>query len=121
VDFVLGQGGRVGERLMDVFFLEVREFRDDLRRRHPVCDEIDDMRDGDPEAADRCPPGEDGRILRDAIERAFHDVARAPLYRTRWAPPSTEASQVGLYRRGHVDRDEAIGERTSRSIHAEGS
>ena len=53
MDFVLGQGGRVGEGLADVFLLEVRELGDDLRRRHPVCDEVDDMRDRDPQAADR--------------------------------------------------------------------
>ena len=87
VDFVLGQGGRVAKRLTDVFLLEVRELRDDLRRRHPVCDEVDDMRDRDPEAADRRPPGEDGRILRDAIERAFHNVPRVPLYRRRRGVP----------------------------------
>ena len=78
----------VAKRLTDVFLIEVRELRDDLRRRHPVCDEVDDMRDRDPQSADRRPPGEDGRVLRDAIERAFHSfltlhcsaaIDRAPL------------------------------------------
>jgi len=73
VDFVLGEGGRVGERLADVFLLEVRELHDHLRRRHPVCDEVDDMRDRNPQTTDRRPPGEDGRVLRDAIERFFHN------------------------------------------------
>ena len=50
-------------RLVNVLFLEVRQFGDDLRRRHPDCDEVDDMRDRDPQVADRGLPGEDRRVL----------------------------------------------------------
>jgi hypothetical protein len=76
-DFVLGQRGSVGERLADV---NVRKLGDDLRRRHPVCDEVDDVGNGDSQPADRRPPGEDGRVLRDAIKRAFHNVPGIPRF-----------------------------------------
>jgi hypothetical protein len=108
VDFVLRQRRRVGERLADVFLFEVRELRDDLRRCQPVCDEVDDVGDGDSQPADRCPPGEDGRVLRDAIERAFHNVPRIPLYRRIRANPCIDALELGLYQGRRVDGDEAI-------------
>jgi hypothetical protein len=95
VDFVLRQRGRVGEGLADVFLFEIRELRDDLRRCHPVCDEVDDVGNGDPQPADRRPPGEDGRVLRDAIERAFLNVPRIPLYRRIRANPFTGALELG--------------------------
>jgi len=50
---VASQSSSIGERLANVLFLEVREFSDDLRWRHPVCDEVDDMRDRAPQVADR--------------------------------------------------------------------
>ena len=87
MDFVLGQGGRVGQRLADVFLLEVRELGDDLRWRHPVCDEVDDVGNGDSQPADRRPPREDKGVLRDAIKRAFHNVPCVQFYRRRRAKP----------------------------------
>lgn len=74
MDFVLGEGSRVGERLANVFFLEVRQFCDDLRRRHPVGHEIDDVCNGDSQSADRCTTSEDIWVLRDAIEGSFHNT-----------------------------------------------
>ena len=38
---------RVVERLADVLFLEIGMLGDDLRWRHAVCDEVDDMGDRD--------------------------------------------------------------------------
>jgi len=76
MQFVASQGSSVAERLAIVLFLEVRQFSDDLRRRHSVCDEVDDMRDRDPQAADCSAPREDIRILCEAIGRAFHSLSQ---------------------------------------------
>ena len=72
--FVVGQDSRVREGLPDVFFLEVRQFRDDLRRRHAICDEVNDVCDGDSKATDRRSPSEYMRVLRNPIEGVCHDL-----------------------------------------------
>lgn len=59
---------RVAERLADVLFLQIGMLGDDLRWRHTVGDEIDHMGDRDPQAAQRCAPGEHVGIMRDSIE-----------------------------------------------------
>ena len=58
----------LAERLADVLFLEIWMLGDDLRRRHAVRDEIHDMGDRYPQAAQRRAPGEDIGVMRDAIE-----------------------------------------------------
>ena len=56
-----------------IFFLEIRQLRDDLSRRQPVCHEIHDVRHGDAQTPDCRAPSEDVRVLRDAIESLFHE------------------------------------------------
>lgn len=70
--FVLGEGSRIPERLPNVLFLEVRQFLHDLRWRHPVGDEIDDVCNGDAKPPNRRAAGEDLRIVGDAVERVRH-------------------------------------------------
>jgi hypothetical protein len=40
MNFVLRKGRRISECLPHVFFFEVGQFRDDLRGRHPIGDEV---------------------------------------------------------------------------------
>ena len=81
VELVVGQGGGVGECLSDVFFLEVRQVGDDLRRRHAVRDEIDDMRDRDAKTADCRTAGQHIRILRNSVKPSRHVHTIAPIAR----------------------------------------
>jgi len=44
VNFVPREGSSVGERLADIFLFEIRQFLDDLRRRHAVGHKINHVR-----------------------------------------------------------------------------
>jgi len=77
VQFVLSEGRGVCECLANIFFLEIRQFLDNLHRCHAIRDEVDDVRHGNPKAADRGSPGQNIWILRDAIERACHNIPPA--------------------------------------------
>jgi hypothetical protein len=68
MQLVLRQGSRVAQRLTDVFWLEIRKVGNDLRGGHVVREEVDDVRHGDPKAANRRAAAEDIRVLGDAIE-----------------------------------------------------
>ena len=70
--FILREGSSVGKRLTDVFFFEVRQFLDNLRRRHAVGNEVDDVGHRDAKTAEGGSSGQDLRVLRDAIERVRH-------------------------------------------------
>jgi len=72
VKFVLSERSRVGKRLPDIVLFEVWQFLDDLRWCHAVRDEVDNVRNRDAKAADRRAPGENIRVLRDAIECVHH-------------------------------------------------
>ena len=48
-EFVPGEGRGVGERLADVLEVEIGQVVGDLRRRDAVGDQVDDMRNGDPQ------------------------------------------------------------------------
>jgi hypothetical protein len=72
MDFILGEGGCVRERLADVLFFEVWKFRDYLGRCQTVCNQVDNVRYGDAKPADGGSPGQDIRVLGDAIERFRH-------------------------------------------------
>lgn len=52
VKFVVRQGGGVGECLPNVVLVQVRQFGNDLRRRHAVCDEVDNVGDRDTKTSD---------------------------------------------------------------------
>jgi len=86
VKLVVGQGGCVSERLSNILLLEVWQFRDNLRWRHTVRDEVDDMGDRDAKAADCCAPSQHARILRDAIELVRH-VSIMPPWLENGGPP----------------------------------
>jgi hypothetical protein len=73
VDLVLGQSSCVGERLSDVFLLEVREVRDDLRRRHAVGEEVNHVRHGDAKASDCGPTGQHIGILGNPVKGVRHN------------------------------------------------
>jgi hypothetical protein len=78
VKVVVGKGSSVSESLSDVGFFEIRQFSDDLRRRHAIRDQVDDVRDGNAQTADRGPPCEHIRVLRDAVECDCHDWPLTP-------------------------------------------
>ena len=65
-------GWIVGERLANIFLFEIRQFLDDLRWRHAVGHEVDDVRDRDAKAADGRPASQHVRVLRDSIEGIRH-------------------------------------------------
>jgi hypothetical protein len=72
VEFVPGEGSGVRESLADVFFVEVRQVGDDLRRRRAVGDEVHDVRNRNSQSADARLTRQHIRILRDPIERVLH-------------------------------------------------
>jgi plasmid stabilization system protein ParE len=78
VDLITGQGGCVGECLTDVVLLEIRQIDEDLRRRHAVGDEVDDVRHRDAQTAD-CGAAAKGRSAafsaRGATKRAARTLA----------------------------------------------
>jgi hypothetical protein len=78
VQLVVSKGGGVSECLSNVGFFEIRQFSDDLRRRHAIRDQVDDVRDGNAKTADRGPPCENIRVLRDAVECDCHDLCLTP-------------------------------------------
>jgi hypothetical protein len=73
VELIFGENGGVRERLTDVLYFEVRKVSHNFGRRHTVRHEIDDMGDGNAEAADGCAPGQNVRVLGDAIEGVRHE------------------------------------------------
>jgi hypothetical protein len=77
MQFILGEGGSVGERLADILNVEVRKFLDDLCGRHAIGDEVDDVRHGNPKPSNGGAPGQDVWNVRDAIVGARHDVLDA--------------------------------------------
>jgi hypothetical protein len=68
VHFVVSERGRVGKCLPNVLFFQIRQLVDNLRRRHAIRDQIQDMCDRDAKAADGRSPSQDVGILRDSIE-----------------------------------------------------
>ena len=95
VKLVLGKSRGVRQCLPNVFFFEVRQVGDDLRGRHAVGDEVDDVGDGDAKAADCGSAGQNVRILRDAVEGLRH----APIIRE-------SRLELGVERRIKVLADE---------------
>ena len=79
MQLVLCQGSCVGERLADVVWLEIRKVGDDLRGGHVVREQVDDVRDGNPKAANRRAAAEDIRVLGDAAECMCHRFSLGPL------------------------------------------
>jgi len=73
---VFGYGGGVRKRLAHILFLEVRVLCNDLRRCHPVGDEVDHMGDRDPQPAQRGAAGKDVRIVRDAVKSLHKSPVR---------------------------------------------
>lgn len=73
VNFVPGESGCVGERLADIFLVELRQFLDELHRGHAVGNEVDNVGHRDAKTADRRPAGENIRVLRNPIESVCHD------------------------------------------------
>ena len=55
VELVFGKNGRVGEGLSDILDIEVRQFRDNLGRHHPIRYEINHMRNRNAKTANGCP------------------------------------------------------------------
>src|SRR6266571_8194843 len=62
---------RICKRLTHILFLQIQMLGDDLRRRHAVGDEVDDMSHGYAQAAQRRAPGEDVRIVCDAVKHVY--------------------------------------------------
>ena len=71
---ILSQHRGISKGLPNVFLFQIREIGDDLRRRHAVGHEVDDMGHGDADAVYGGPAGQHVRILGDAIERVRHVV-----------------------------------------------
>jgi hypothetical protein len=69
VQFVLGECGCIGKCLADVLLVQVWQLLDDLRRRHPISHEIDDVCHRDAKSADSGSSGQQVGSLRNAIER----------------------------------------------------
>ncbi len=67
MQFILGEGSRVRERLADVLNVEVGKFLDDLCGRHTVGDEVDHVRNGNPKPTDGGPSGQNTGDVRDSI------------------------------------------------------
>ena len=68
VNFVPCEGSGVRERHADVLFFEIRQLLDDLRRHHAVGDEVEHVREGNTQSADRRTASRHVRVLRDPIE-----------------------------------------------------
>jgi hypothetical protein len=73
MELIFGKNGGVREGLTDIFQLEVGKVNHDLGRRHPVGHKIDDVGDGDAQAADRCAASQNIRVLGDAIKDVRHE------------------------------------------------
>ena len=98
MNFVPGESGSVGERLANVVLFQIRQLLDNLCRRHPVGDKVDDVRDGDAKSADGPSPAEDVGIMRNPIKcvRHRHD----PLFT---APRSMMKDRARGFRRHPLD------------------
>jgi hypothetical protein len=72
VELVLGESRGVGECLSHVFLFEVWQVGDDLRWRHAIGDEVDDVSDRDSKPSNRRTARKHIRILCDPIERIRH-------------------------------------------------
>ena len=69
---VLGYRRSVGERLANVFLLEVRVFGDYLCGRHSIRDQVYYMRNRYAQATQSRASREDIRVMRDAIMGSSH-------------------------------------------------
>jgi hypothetical protein len=62
VHFVVSERRRIGERLANVLLFQVWQLLDNLCRRHPVGDQVDNVRDRDAKAANSGSASEDIRV-----------------------------------------------------------
>jgi hypothetical protein len=95
MELIFGKNGGVREGLTDIFQLEVGKVSHNLGRRHPVGHEIDDVGDGDTEAADGRAASQNIRILGDAIKDVRHEFLVAIVSQALNRPPN-----AGLLERG---------------------
>jgi hypothetical protein len=78
VKFVLCESRRISERLTDIFLFELRQVFNDLRWRHSVGKEVNDMRYGNAETTDGRSAREHVRVSRNAIEGVRHSLSLSP-------------------------------------------
>jgi len=76
VNFVASERRSIGERLANVLLFQIRQLLDNLCRRHPVGDEVDNMGDRDAKASDRGSPSEDVGVLRNPLKCICHSSLR---------------------------------------------
>lgn len=79
VELVFGEHGRIRQGLADVLDLEVGKVSNDVRRRHPIRHEVDDVGHGYAEPTDARAAGQNLRVLGDAIKRLRHSVLAGTL------------------------------------------
>ena len=79
VELVFGEHGRIRQGLADVLDLEVGKVSHDVRRRHPIRHEVDDVGHGYAEPTDARAAGQNLRVLGDAIKRLRHSVLTGTL------------------------------------------
>jgi hypothetical protein len=72
VNLILSEGSGVSERLADVFLFEVRQFLNDLRRRHAIGNKVEDVGHRNSQTPNGGTAGQNIWVLRNSIEGVRH-------------------------------------------------